>query len=244
MELPALEEGRLLRRYKRFLADVELPDGQVITAHCPNTGAMTGCTPEGARVWLSRSTSPTRKYPCTWELVDTPAGLACIHSAKANKVVAEGFESGVIPGFDAYPELRREVKYGKGSRADLVLSGDAGRIFVEVKSVTLCQAGGQGLFPDAVSERGRKHLAELAAVLDSNTRAVMFYCVFHNGIQRVATAGQIDPRYRQAMADALEAGVEVMAWRAGVDTGQIGLECPLPFSLDPDTPPQDRQDNA
>jgi len=244
MELPALEEGRLLRRYKRFLADVELPDGQVITAHCPNTGAMTGCAPEGAPVWLSRSTSTTRKYPCTWELVETPQGLACIHSAKANKVVAEAFESAVIPGFEAYPELQREVKYGKGSRADLVLSGAAGRVFVEVKSVTLCDVSGQGLFPDAVSERGRKHLAELAAVLDSNTRAIMFYCVFHNGVKRVATAGQIDPRYRQAMADALAAGVEVMAWRARVDTGQIVLDCPLPFTLDPDVSPQEGQDNA
>ena len=238
MELPALEEGRLLRRYKRFLADVELPDGRVITAHCPNTGAMTGCTPEGARVWLSRSTSATRKYPCTWELVETPWGLACIHSAKANAVVAEAFESGVIPGFDGYPELQREVKYGNGSRADLLLSGPTGRVFVEVKSVTLCDAGGQGLFPDAVSDRGRKHLAELAAVLDATTRSIMFYCVFHNGVQHVSTAGQIDPRYRQAMADALTAGVEVLTWRAAVSADQIVLERPLPFTVDPVAPRQ------
>ncbi len=233
MDLPPLEEAILLRRYKRFLADVEWPDGSVTTVHCPNTGAMTGCTPEGGRVWLSRSSSKTRKYPCTWELVETPEGTACIHSAKANAVVAEAFEAGVIPGFEAYPDVQREVKYGEGSRADLLLSGPAGRVFVEVKSVTLCDEAGQGLFPDAVSERGRKHLAELAGVLDGTTRAVMFYCVFHEGVQRVSVAGEIDPRYRRAMADAMAAGVEVLAWRAAISLQQLVLAGPLPFTLDP-----------
>ncbi len=229
-----LIEGRLLKRYKRFLADVELPDGQQITAHCPNTGAMTGCAEPGSRVWLSVSPSKTRKYPHTWELVETPQGMACVHSARANKVVRSAFEAGLIPGFEAYPEIRSEVKYGQGSRADLLLQGGEGQVFVEVKSVTLCVEDGQGLFPDAVSERGRKHLRELAAVCNESTRAVMFYCAFHEGITRVSAAGNIDPRYRDALLEALHQGVEVLAWGAQVSPQGVALVRPLPFSVDPE----------
>ena len=233
MDLPSLEQGVLLRRYKRFLADVELVSGEVITVHCPNTGAMTGCTPDRGRVWLSRSDSKTRKYPHTWELVETPGGLACIHSASANKVVAEAFEGGCLPGFEAYPEVRREVKYGRGSRADLLLSGPTGRVFVEVKSVTLCREHRQGVFPDAVSERGRKHLEELRDIVDENTRAMMLFCVFHTGIERVSAAGDIDPRYRAALEEALSAGVEVQAWGVDISTRRMVLAERLPFTLDP-----------
>ena len=175
MQFDGLTEGRLLRRYKRFLADVELPGGEVLTAHCPNTGAMTGCAEPGCRVWLSSSTVKTRKYPHTWELVETAGGIACIHSARANKVVREGFASALVPGFEAYPDISSEVKYGQGSRADLLLSGIRGRVFVEVKSVTLYRAGGQGAFPDAVSARARKHLVELESVLSGDTRALLFF---------------------------------------------------------------------
>lgn len=233
MQMQDLQEGRLLRRYKRFLADVELPSGEVITVHCPNTGAMTGCAEPGWRVWLSRSDSKTRKYPHTWELVETDQGMACVHSAKANTVVREAFEAGLIPGFEAYTGLRREVKYGQGSRADLLLEGDAGRAFIEVKSVTLCRDGGQGLFPDAVSDRGRKHIAELQAIRDDTTRAVLFFCVFHAGVERVSAAGDIDPRYRDALAVAIDAGLEVLAWGAEVSPVGISLVRPLPFTLDP-----------
>ena len=233
MQFRPLREGRLLRRYKRFLADVALPGGEVITAHCPNTGAMTGCVEEGATVWLSRSDDPKRKYADTWELVATSRGLACIHSALANKVVREAFESGRIPGFDNYPDVRGEVKYGANSRADLLLAGPAGRVFVEVKSVTLCGDGGQGLFPDAVSERGRKHLRELQQVLDAGTRSVLFFCVFHAGINRVSAAGEIDPAYRDALASAQAAGVEVLVWRTALSPTELVLEQALPFSLDP-----------
>ncbi|MCB1676578.1 MAG: DNA/RNA nuclease SfsA [Halioglobus sp.] len=227
-----LLEGRLLRRYKRFLADVTLPGGEVVTAHCPNTGAMTGCAEPGSRVWLSRSALGSRKYPHTWELVETPAGVVCVHSALANKVVHAGFVTGRIPGFDAYPEIRREVRYGQGSRADLLLAGDAGRALVEVKAVTLYRGGGLGSFPDAVSARGRKHLHELLAARDQATRAIMFFCVFHDGIHHVSAAGDIDPAYRQALAEALAGGVEVIAWRAAISPAGIGLEEPAPFFLD------------
>ena len=229
-----LIEGRLLRRYKRFLADVELADGQQITVHCPNTGAMTGCAEPGSRVWLSTSDSKTRKYPHTWELVETVQGMACIHSARANKVVRAGFQDGLIPGFEAYPDIRSEVKYGRNSRADLLLEGPEGRIFVEVKSVTLCRKGGQGLFPDAVSERGRKHLRELASIRDESTRAIMFFCALHEGVKRVSAAGQIDPRYRDTLSEVMDQGVEVLAWGAAVSPQSIALARPLPFGVDPD----------
>ena len=234
MKFHALQEATLLRRYKRFLADVEFPGGVVHTVHCPNTGAMTGCAEPGSKVWLSLSDSPSRKYPYTWELVDTGMGLACIHSARANVLVRDAFVSGCITGFAGYPDIRTEVKYGDGSRIDLLLRGPAGTVFVEVKSVTLCREGGLGLFPDAVSERGRRHLQELVRVVrDNDTRAVLFYCVLHTGVEHVSVAGDIDARYRDAMLEALAAGVEVLAWRARVDLAGMELATPLPFSIDP-----------
>lgn len=234
MELGTLLQGTLLRRYKRFLADVELADGSVITAHCPNTGAMTGCAEPGWQVWLSRSESKTRKYPHTWELVATDAGLACIHSARANQVVREGFEQGLVPGFADYPELRTEVKYGEKSRVDLLLSGERGSVYVEVKCVTLCREGGVGLFPDAVSDRALRHLLDMQAVAQHNdTRAVLFFCVFHNGVRQVSAAGDIDPRYRDMLAEVMAQGVEVLAWQADVAYDAITLRRQLPFALDP-----------
>jgi sugar fermentation stimulation protein A len=233
MDFPRLVKGKLLRRYKRFLADVELDSGELITAHCPNTGAMTGCAEPGSRVWLSVSDSKTRKYPHTWELVQTSRGIACIHSARANAVVAEAIEAGVVSGLSTFRELRREVKYGSGSRADLVLSQEGSEIFVEVKSVTLCLEEGQGVFPDAVSERGRKHLRELQTLREAGTRAMMFFCVLHAGISRVSAAGDIDPRYREALREAMAAGVEVQAWRADISPDHLLLNEQLPFTLDP-----------
>lgn len=233
MQFDNLLEGRLQRRYKRFLADVELPGGEVVTVHCPNTGAMTGCAEPGSRVWLSVSEVKTRKYPHTWELVETARGMACVHSAKANQVVREAFAQGRIPGFEAYPQIRSEVKYAQGSRIDLLLEGDSTRAYVEVKSVTLCREGGQGVFPDAVSERGRKHLQALQEVRDEATRAVLFFCVFHQGIERVSAAGDIDPRYRDALQEAQADGVEVLAWRASISPRGVELHAALPFSLDP-----------
>jgi len=237
MRFGNLREGVLLRRYKRFLADVELcggmRSGEVITAHCPNTGAMTGCAEPGSRVWLSHSDSPRRKYAHTWELVETAAGLACIHSALANRVVAEGFAAGRIAGYEGYPHIAREVRDGAGSRIDLLLSGEAGRVFVEVKCVTLCREGGRGLFPDAVSDRGRRHVLALAeAAAAGDTRAVLFFCVFHDGVRRVSAARDIDPRYRDALAGAMDRGVEVLACATSISPAGIELAAPLPFTLD------------
>jgi sugar fermentation stimulation protein A len=229
MTFDSLIPGTLIRRYKRFLADIELADGREITAHCPNTGAMTGCAEPGSPVWLSVSDSKTRKYPHTWELVDTDRGMACIHSARANRVVEEAIAAGVINSLAGYAELRREVKYGTGSRADLQLEDpDRGTCTLEVKSVTLCLEDGEGVFPDAVSDRARKHLDELAALARNGERAVIFFCVFHAGIRRVAPAWDIDPRYGEALLAALDAGVEAMAWAAAVAPAGLVLERELP----------------
>jgi sugar fermentation stimulation protein A len=232
VEFPTeLIPGRLLKRYKRFLADVELDSGEQLTVHCPNTGAMRGCAEPGSRVWLSVSDSKTRKYPHTWELVDTGQGLACIHSARANAVVGEALESGVVPALQGYSSLRREVKYGQGSRADFVLEAEGRRCVVEVKSVTLLLADHRGAFPDAVSTRARKHLQELQAVAAAGERAVIFFCVFHEGIETVLPARDIDPAYGEALESALAAGVEAMAWSSQVSAQGITLGREIPFNL-------------
>ena len=186
--------GRLQRRYKRFLADVLLDSGEHVTAHCPNTGAMTGLADAGARVWLSYSDNPKRKYALTLELVETPTGLACIHSARANALVKAGIGAGVIPALSGARDIRSEVRYGAGSRADLLLDMGAQRVFVEVKAV-----------------RATKHVNELVSILDAQTRAALVFCVLHSGIARVAPAAAIDPIYAQALKAGVQSGVEVYA---------------------------------
>ena len=158
MNFGQLIPATLRRRYQRFLADVELAGGDLITVHCPNTGAMTGCAEPGRRVWLSVNDSPTRKYPHSWELVETGSGMACIHSARANRVVEEALREGRVGPLAHFTGIDREVKYGERSRADLRLRHEGVQdCFVEVKCVTLCRDGGVGLFPDAVSARARRH---------------------------------------------------------------------------------------
>lgn len=233
-----LQEATLLRRYKRFLADVEFADGTVTTVHCPNTGAMTGCAAPGSRVWLSTSDSKTRKYPQTWELVESEQGTACVHSAFANKLAREALEEGLIPELSHFETLLPEVKLSDKTRLDFKLESPQETVYIEVKSVTLydvqAENAGQGLFPDAVSERGRKHLQKLAELAQQpETRAVLLFCVLHTGVERVSAAGEIDPKYREAMRDALAAGVEVLAWRAEISAKEIRLAEAVPFSLDP-----------
>lgn len=238
MQYSGLREAILVKRYKRFLADVECDDGTTLTVHCPNTGAMTGCAEPGSRVWLSTSESKTRKYPQTWELVEGEQGTACVHSALANKLAREALESGLIPALAGFETLTPEVKLSDKTRLDFKLESAKESVYIEVKSVTLYDEGaevaGQGLFPDAVSERGRKHLGVLAELAQQpDTRAVLLFCVLHTGVTRVSAAGEIDPRYREAMRDAQAAGVEVIAWRADISPAEIQLVEAVPFSLDP-----------
>lgn len=221
--------GTLIKRYKRFLADVELDTGEIVTAHCPNTGAMTGCAEQGCKVYLSPSDNPKRKLAYTWELAVTPENhWIGIHSAKANRLVEEAWENNRLTGFQQYSRCQREVAYGREkSKIDLLLSGpDDQRCYIEVKSVTLLQQG-QGYFPDAVSTRGQKHLRELMEVVQEGHRGVLFFCVQHTGISSVSGAAHIDPQYAELLQQAKASGVEVCTWGCRINPAEIQLDRPL-----------------
>lgn len=223
---PPLEEGRLLRRYKRFLADIESASGELLTIHCPNTGSMLNCMSEGARVWFSRSNDPKRKLPGTWEIGETPQGrLAVINTGRANALVEEALRAGLIAELNGFTSFKREVPYGQErSRIDFRLDYPAGPAFVEVKSVTL---GFEGIrvaaFPDARTERGSKHLRELASLARDGVRAVQLYCVNLSDIEAVRPAVEIDPAYAAALREAVSAGVEVLAYGAEISAQEIRL---------------------
>ena len=223
---PPLEEGRLLRRYKRFLADIETASGELMTIHCPNTGSMLNCMSEGARVWFSRSNDPKRKLPGTWEIGETPQGrLALINTGRANALVEEALRAGLIAELNGFTSLKREVPYGQErSRIDFRLDYPAGSAFVEVKSVTL---GFEGIrvaaFPDARTERGSKHLRELANLAREGVRAVQLYCVNLSGVEAVRPAEEIDPAYAAALREAASAGVEVLAYGADISAQEVRL---------------------
>ena len=223
---PPLEEGRLLRRYKRFLADVETSSGELLTIHCPNTGSMLNCMAEGAKVWFSRSNDPKRKLPGTWELGETPHGrLAVINTGRANALVEEALYAGVISELNGFTALKREVPYGQErSRIDFRLEFAGGPAYIEVKSVTLGFADSRiAAFPDARTERGSKHLRELAALARSGTRAVQLYCVNLSEIDAVRPAEEIDPAYATALREAKAAGVDVLAYGADISADEIRL---------------------
>lgn len=204
----------LVRRYKRFLADIRLDDGSELTVHCPNTGSMKNCGGPGSRVWVSLQQRPGRKLPGTWELVETaPGELACIHSARANTVIAQALTEGLITPLTQYSQVRREVTLTPGgSRFDFLLTEADHRCVLEVKSVTLAMGEGVGAFPDAVSLRGQKHLRELTALAQTGQKACLLFCVMHSGIDRVVPADDIDPVYGQLLGEAIVAGVQVLAW--------------------------------
>lgn len=237
----AWQSGALIRRYKRFLADVQLADGSQITIHCPNTGSMKNCVLPGSPCWFSRSDNAKRKYPHTWEVATVPGDhLAGVNTGRANALVERAIAQGVIAELQGYAQLRREVRYGReGSRIDFLLQGadSAGAhrpdCYLEVKSVTLMEAEGQGLFPDAVSTRGRKHLRELIEVARAGYRAVLLFCVQHTGIEWVEPADTIDPAYGEALREAAAEGVELLAYRARIepDQGDITLTRRLPVRL-------------
>jgi sugar fermentation stimulation protein A len=223
---PPLEQGRLLTRYKRFLADIETASGELLTIHCPNTGSMFNCMQEGGAVWFSRSNDPKRKLPGTWELSETPQGrLACVNTGRANVLVEEALRAGVIPELAGFTALRREVPYGEErSRIDFRLDYPNGPAFVEVKSVTLGFADSSvAAFPDARTERGAKHLRELALLARNGVRAVQLYCVNLSGIEAVRPAAEIDPAYAQGLREAVAAGVEVLAYGVEISPQEIRL---------------------
>jgi sugar fermentation stimulation protein A len=231
MKLPhPLAPGRLLRRYKRFLADVEMSDGSVVTAHCPNSGSMLGCAAPGSPVLLSKSDNPSRKLPYTWELVHVDNCWVGINTGLPNRLVREGIEQGIVTELQGYGRLRQEVCYGgERSRIDLLLE-EPGLCYVEVKNVTLVE-GGVARFPDAVTTRGQKHLRELMAMVKSGARAVNFFVVQHAGARAVAPADLIDPAYGRLLRQAALAGVELLAYQASVTPTDIALCRVLPIVL-------------
>ncbi|HWD33274.1 DNA/RNA nuclease SfsA [Pseudomonas caricapapayae] len=231
---PTLETARLLRRYKRFLADIELASGEQITIHCPNTGSMLNCMVEGGQVWFSRSNDPKRKLPGTWEISETPQGrLACVNTGRANALVEEALRAGVIRELAGFTGLKREVAYGEErSRVDFRLEFADGPAYVEVKSVTLGFDGSTvAAFPDAVTQRGAKHLRELAALARQGVRAVQLYCVNLSGIEAVRPAEEIDAAYAQALRAAVADGVEVLAYGTRIDGEQVYVDRALPVLL-------------
>lgn len=236
-----LQEGVLQRRYKRFLADITTQAEETITLHCPNTGSMAACAEPDSRVWYWDSGNDKRKYPCTWELVEVAGQyLACINTQRANGLVAEAINNGVITELQGYTSLQQEVKYGQeNSRIDILLQHDAGALadcYVEIKNVTWWRGNnadgmGVGEFPDAVTDRGRKHLRELSVMVAEGKRAVLVFCAAHTGIDVVGPAWDKDPKYAQALLDVIEAGVEVYAYGADISTSGMCLQRSLPLNL-------------
>lgn len=223
---PPLQSARLISRYKRFLADVVTPQGETLTIHCANTGAMTGCAVPGDTVWYSTSASSSRKYPHSWELTETQQGaFICVNTLRANQLVREALLAQRLPELINYTSLQAEVKYGdERSRIDFLLQADGRRnCYIEVKSVTLLQQG-RGWFPDAVTERGQKHLRELSKIAQGGSRAVLLFAVLHSGIEDVSPARHIDARYAELLVQAQQNGVQLLAYQAQLSPLSMALE--------------------
>jgi sugar fermentation stimulation protein A len=235
MRFPApLIPATLLKRYKRFLADVQLDNGETITAHVANPGGMTGLATPGARTWLSKSDNPSRKLAYSWELVEVDLGsgleLVGVNTAHPNALVGAALAAGMIPALAGYETIRREVKYGKNSRVDFLLEDHARpRCYVEVKNVHLMRQPGLAEFPDAVTARGAKHLDELAAAVAAGARAVMLYVIQIGSANRFALARDIDARYGAGFDHARAAGVEAIAWRCTLNRETIEVTAAVPI---------------
>ncbi|MBJ2144943.1 DNA/RNA nuclease SfsA [Vibrio sp. IB15] len=234
---PPLESATLIKRYKRFLTDIKLPDGSERTIHCANTGAMTGCATPGNTVWYSTSDNAKRKYPNSWEISETDKGhRICVNTARANQLAVEAIENKTIVELLGYNALRTEVKYGsENSRIDILLEdNEKPPCYIEVKSVTLLDeqdtsTEGQGFFPDAVTTRGQKHLRELTEMVVSGNRAVLLFTVLHSGIEKVSAAHHIDAKYSLLLKQAQDAGVEVLCYKAELSSTQIQLKQSVEF---------------
>lgn len=229
-----LISGRLVKRYKRFLCDVTLDSGETITATCANTGSMKGLVVPGARVWLSTSDNPGRKYAHTWEMVEHDAGrgpaIVGINTGHPNRIVAEAIAAGRIPKLKGYDALRREVKYGANSRIDILLECPVkGRCYVEIKNVHFMREPGLAEFPDSVTSRGAKHLGELADMVAEGHRAVMVFLIQRADATRLTLARDIDPVYGEAYDAAIARGVEAIALRCRVAAEGIELDKKVPI---------------
>jgi sugar fermentation stimulation protein A len=220
-----LHKATLIKRYKRFLADVILEDGTITTVHVANTGAMSGCADEGDIVWYSVSDNPKRKYPFSWEVTEKPNGdLICVNTIRANQLIEEALNEKVINELNKFTHLKREVKYGnEKSKIDFFLIDQKNtETYIEVKSVTLLE-NEQGYFPDAKTERGQKHLRELIDVVEQGNRAVLLFAVLHSGISSVQAATHIDEKYAQLLTLAKQKGVEIIAYKADFKQNDEGV---------------------
>ena len=230
-DLPPLIPGHLIKRYKRFLADVRLNTGETVTAHCPNSGSMKGCALPGCPVWLSVSDNPRRKLKYTWELIKTPASMIGINTLVPNRLVKAGVADGYIEELAGYDTIRSEVMVRKGTRLDLLLEAPARRnCYVEIKSCTLVEEG-TALFPDAVTVRGQKHLDELTDLVAAGHRGVIFYLIQRMDAARFSPAAGIDPEYAQKLAQARDHGVEIITRDVVIDLSQIRIYRSLPVML-------------
>jgi sugar fermentation stimulation protein A len=233
MRFPApLVPATLVKRYKRFLADVVLPSGETVTVHCANPGSMIGLATAGARVWLSRSDNPKRKLAHSWELIEvdfgTGAELVGINTAHPNALAAEAIAAGAIAELAGYASLRREVRYGRSSRVDVLLEGPARPpCYVEIKNVHLMRRAELAEFPDAVTKRGAKHLGELGDMVATGARAVMLFLIQIASARRFALARDIDPAYGKAFDAARRAGVEALAYRCAISRDGIEVIAPV-----------------
>ncbi len=229
MDFPnPLLSGTLIQRYKRFLADIRLDSGDVITAHCPNSGSMLGCNIPGAPVRVSRANNPKRKLAFTWELIHVGKTWVGINTMRTNRIVEEALLERKIDTLNHYDALSREVRYGTNSRADFLLEGGGKRIFIEVKNVTLVE-NGIALFPDAVTARGTKHLRELMQVVEEGHRGVIFFLVHREDASGFAPAHHIDKTYGRTLLEAIENGVELLVYDTTVNERGVWLRKPLPW---------------
>ncbi|GEK13326.1 DNA/RNA nuclease SfsA [Aliivibrio fischeri] len=231
---PELESGKLVKRYKRFLADIKLDDNSERTIHCANTGAMTGCAEPDSTVFFSTSSNLKRKYPNSWELSVTENNhTICVNTLRANQLVVEAIQEQNIKELTEYDELKTEVKYGsENSRIDILLTGKSlPDCYIEVKSVTLLSESGQGFFPDAVTTRGQKHLRELSEMAQLGHKAILFFAVLHSGIEKVSIAHHIDQQYHSLLIDAIENGVNILCYQAEMSSKEMKIVRKLPFSI-------------
>lgn len=232
-----LVRGTLIKRYKRFLTDVTLEDGEVITASCPNTGSMMGLKDPGNRVWLSTSDNPKRKYRHTWEMVevamDGQQTIVGLNTGRPNAIVSEAIRDGKITELAGYANLRNEVKYGVNSRIDILLEDDnRPACYVEVKNVTLLRQKGVAEFPDGVTARGAKHLKEMSEMVRQGHRATMFYLAQRADAEQLTFASDIDPAYLKAYKQARKAGVEAIAYACTLSEDGIVLDRAIPILVD------------
>ena len=231
MQFPnPLVKGTLIKRYKRFLTDVELESGDVVTAHCANPGSMLGLTEPGLEVWLSPAANPERKLRYTWEMVHDGRALVGINTAHPNGLVAEAIEAGTITELQGYGSRRREVKYGRNSRIDILLEGDGPACYVEVKNVHLSRVPGTAEFPDSVTARGAKHLVEMTDMVAQGHRAIMVYLIQRDDCDHLSIAADIDPNYDEGLTRALESGVEAVAYSCKLTPEAITVENAVPLA--------------